>query len=159
MREGGEELTGFLGGGAELRALIKKHGGVHKKTVKTYNMHIFHYPYDPLLPVYYNNNHKFLWNKMDKKMLNDTKLFEKIEVAWFSIEDMKKRRREFRNFYQEIVDELVKDQSNICRFLEQPMVVPRVFVQRTNIIKGHKQSRKFKGGKNRKNKTMRSVIV
>jgi hypothetical protein len=159
LREGGEELTGFLGGGAELRALIKKHGGIHKKTVKTYNMHIFHYPYDPLLPVYYNNNHKFLWNKMDKKMLNDTKLFEKIEVAWFSIEDMKKRRGEFRNFYREIVDELIKDQSNICRFLEQPMVVPRVFVQRTNIMKGHKQSRKFKGGKNRKNKTMRSVIV
>ena len=75
-------------------------------------------------------------------MLNDTKLFEKIEVAWFSIEDMKKRRGEFRNFYREIVDELIKDQSNICRFL-----------------KGHKQSRKFKGGKNRKNKTMRSVIV
>lgn len=174
LREGGEELTGFLGGGVELRALIKKHGGVYKKTVQTYNAHIFHYPYDPLLPVYYNNNHKFLWNRMDKKMLNDTKLFEKIEVAWFSIEDIKKRRGEFRNFYREIVDEILKDESKIRQFLEQPMVVKhhvdathpakrddnqRVFVQRTNIIKGHKKSRKIKGGKNRKNKTIRSVIV
>lgn len=117
LREGGEEMTGFLGGEKELRALIQKNGGVYKKTVETYNAHIFHYPYDPNLPVYYNNNHRFLWNKMDKKMLNDTKLFEKIEVAWFSIEDMKKRRGEFRNFYQNIVDEIIKDQTKIRQFL------------------------------------------
>ena len=66
-------------------------------------------------------------------MLNDTKLFEKIEVAWFSIDDIKKRRGEFRNFYQNIVDEIVKDESKICRFL----------------TKGHKKSRKIKGGKNK----------
>jgi len=117
LREGGEEMTGFLGGEKELRALIEKNGGVYKKTVETYNAHIFNYPYDPNLPVYYNNNHRFLWNKMDKKMLNDTKLFEKIEVAWFSIEDMKKRRGEFRNFYQNIVDEIIKDQTKIRQFL------------------------------------------
>jgi hypothetical protein len=76
---------------------------------------------------------------MDKKMLNDTKLFEKIEVAWFSIEDMKKRRGEFRNFYQNIVDEIIKDQTKIRQFL----------------TKGHKQSKKIKGGKNRNNKTVR----
>ena len=142
LREGGEELTGFLGGKKELRALIQKHGGVYKKTVELgtqYNAHIFHYPYDPNLPVYYNNNHRFLWNKMNKKMLNDTKLFEKIEVAWFSIEDMKKRRGEFRNFYQKIVDEIIKDQTKIRQFL----------------TKGHKQSKKIKGGKNRNNKTVR----
>jgi 8-oxo-dGTP pyrophosphatase MutT (NUDIX family) len=139
LREGGEEMTGFLGGEKELRALIQKNGGVYKKTVETYNAHIFHYPYDPNLPVYYNNNHRFLWNKMDKKMLNDTKLFEKIEVAWFSIEDMKKRRGEFRNFYQNIVDEIIKDQTKIRQFL----------------TKGNKQSKKIKGGKNRNNKTVR----
>lgn len=131
MREGGEELTGFFGGATELRALIKKHGGVYKKTVETYNMHIFHYPFDPLLPVYYNNNHKFLWNKMNKQMLNDTKLFEKIEIAWFSIADMKKRRGEFRNFYQEIVDALIQDERNIKKFLS----------------KKHRQTLKHRGGR------------
>jgi len=119
LREGGEELTGFLGGKNEIHSLIKKHGGVYKKQVETYHLHIFHYPHDENLPFYYNNNHKFLWNKMDKKMLNDTKLFEKIEIAWFSIDDMKKRRREFRNFYQQIVDELVKDERNIKKFLSK----------------------------------------
>lgn len=119
LREGGEELTGFLGGETELRALIKKHGGIYKKTVGSYNLHIFHYPHDENLPVYYNNNHRFLWNRMDKKMLNDTKMFEKIEIGWFSIEDMRKRRAQFRSFYQNIVDEIVRDEKNIRGFLSK----------------------------------------
>ena len=117
LREGGEELTGFLGGETELRSFIKKNGGVYKKTVGAYNMHIFNLSYDANLPIYYNNNHKFLWNRMDKKMLNDTKMFEKIEIGWFSIADMKNKRNDFRKFYQDMVDFIIKDQANIMKFL------------------------------------------
>lgn len=74
-----------------------------------------------MLPEYYNNNHRFLWERMDKKMLNDTKLFEKIEVGWFTPEDMVARRSEFRGFYQEIVDKILADKAGIRTFLRKCM--------------------------------------
>jgi 8-oxo-dGTP pyrophosphatase MutT (NUDIX family) len=121
LREGGEELTGFLGGEDELRSLIKRSGGVYKivlpKGEHSYNIHIFNLPYSPDLPKLYNSNHDFLWKRMDKKFLNDTKLFEKIEIQWFSLSDMKKKRNQFRSFYREFIDLLIKDQAQIKRFL------------------------------------------
>jgi hypothetical protein len=87
--------------------------------------------YDENLPKYYNQNHRFLWDKMDKKLLNETKLFEKIEINWFSVDDMKKRKHEFRNFYQELVDLFLGDMENIKRFLEK------------KIKKSNRKTRKF----------------
>jgi hypothetical protein len=55
---------------------------------------------------------------MNKKILNDSKLFEKIEIQWFSIEDIKKRKSEFRKFYQEIVDRFLGDLEKITRFIK-----------------------------------------
>ena len=117
LREGAEELTGFLGNKQELKSLIKKNGGTYKITHNNYHTHIFHLDYDENLPKYYNQNHHFLWSKMDHTTLNDSKLFEKIEIGWFSIEDMKRRKKEFRHFYQEIVDKFLEDQDNIQKFL------------------------------------------
>lgn len=121
LREGGEELTGFLGGEDELRSLIKRSGGVYKivpgSEGSSYNIHIFNMPYSPDLPKFYNANHDFLWKRMDKKFLNDTKLFEKIEIQWFSLSDMKKKRNQFRSFYREFIDLIIKDQAQIKKFL------------------------------------------
>jgi len=119
LREGSEELTGFLGDKNQLKKLIKVGGGIYKIIHNDYHVHIFFMQYDENLPKYYNQNHTFLWEKMDNKLLNDYKLFEKIEINWFSIEDMKKRKKEFRNFYQEIVDLFLKDIENIQKFLEK----------------------------------------
>jgi len=121
LREGSEELTGFLGNKNEIKRLINKGGGVYKIMHNQYHVHIFFMEYDENLPKYYNQNHRFLWDKMDKKLLNETKLFEKIEINWFSVDDMKKRKHEFRNFYQEIVDLFLGDMENIKRFLEKKM--------------------------------------
>jgi len=67
--------------------------------------------HDENLVNYYNNNHKFLWNLMDKNTLNDSKLFEKIEINWFTEKEMIKRRSEFRNFYQKFLDVIVADKN------------------------------------------------
>jgi hypothetical protein len=56
---------------------------------------------------------------MDKNVLNDTKLFEKIEIDWFSMTDLTRRKKEFRNFYQEIVEKFIADKENIRRFIEK----------------------------------------
>jgi 8-oxo-dGTP pyrophosphatase MutT (NUDIX family) len=148
LREGGEELTGFLGGKDELRSLIKKSGGTYKivpqskRENSSYNIHIFNLPYSPDLPKLYNANHNFLWKRMDKKFLNDTKLFEKIEIQWFSLSDMKKKRNQFRNFYREFVDLLIKDQAQIKKFLVKGMTKTRKLYSGSRI-----------GGRNRKTRT------
>jgi hypothetical protein len=124
LREGGEELTGFLGDAKQIGALIKKNGGhmhlLHGHKDSGYNVHIFCLPYSEDMVNYYNNNHRFLWNKMDKKYLNDTKLFEKIEIKWFSVDEMRKRKSEFRNFYQDVVELLLSEKTNIQRFIQNP---------------------------------------
>jgi 8-oxo-dGTP pyrophosphatase MutT (NUDIX family) len=117
LREGGEELTGFLGDGKSIQKIIKKNGGVYKLVNKTYHVHMFFLEYDENLPKYYNQNHRFLWDRMNHTVLDESKLFEKIEINWFSIEDMKRRKKEFRNFYQEIVNDILSDFENIQKFI------------------------------------------
>ena len=118
LREGGEELTGFLGDGKQIQKMIKKNGGIYKLVHNTYNVHMFFLDYDENLPKYYNQNHRFLWDRMDRSLLSKTKLFEKIEIGWFSIEEMKTRKSEFRKFYQDIVDDFLNDMENIKKFAE-----------------------------------------
>ena len=117
LREGSEELTGFLGDEQALRSTIRKNGGFHKMTFDTYHVHAFYLPYDENLPKYYNQNHHFLWERMDKENLNKTKLFEKIEIKWFSIDDMINNKSEFRIFYQEFVDEFIKHETILKKFV------------------------------------------
>jgi len=117
LREGGEELTGFLGDGKQIQKIIKKNGGTYNLTHDTYHVHMFFFEYDENLPKYYNQNHQFLWNRMNHSQLSKTKLFEKIEIGWFSIADIKRRKKEFRGFYQEILDDILADVENIQRFI------------------------------------------
>jgi hypothetical protein len=119
LREGSEELTGFLGNKKELRKLIKKNGGTYHVLIGTYHVHMFHLPYDENLPKYYNRNHMFLWNKMDKFMLNDSKLFEKIEIQWFTLKDMKQRKSEFREFYIKMIDHFISIEDDLKMFLQK----------------------------------------
>ena len=118
LREGSEETTGFLGNSKQLKAHIKKMGGPFVLTHNKYHVHIFWMDYDAKLPTYYNNNHQFLWSKMDHQILAETKLFEKIEMEWFRLDDMRSRRSEFREFYREILDLFIEKQAEIRAFLE-----------------------------------------
>jgi len=119
MREGAEELTGFLGNETMIRNHIRNNGGVYPINHNDhYHVHIFYLEYDENLPKYYNNNHHFLWEKMNTNYLSKTKLFEKIEIKWFSVKEMKERRNEFREFYREILDKFIMDISNIEKFIK-----------------------------------------
>lgn len=46
LREGGEELTGFLGDGTDVRKLIKKNGGIYEIIHNDYHVHMFRIDYD-----------------------------------------------------------------------------------------------------------------
>ena len=121
LREGGEELTGFLGDNKDIRKLIQKNGGTFNIDCNEYRVHMFYLPYDENLPKYFNQNHKFLWERMDQNILNNTKLFEKIEIQWFSIDDLnqQKTKSKFRHFYQEMVDLFIKKADLITTFVEK----------------------------------------
>ena len=118
LREFTEETTGFFGNTNDVRKLVKKKGGFYKFVHDTYNIHIFKLDYDEKLIDYYNKSHKFIYdNVKDHTFLKSTKIFEKIEMKWFSPQEMKKRRSEFRLFYQEILDKILKDLPKIKKFI------------------------------------------
>jgi hypothetical protein len=124
MREGSEELTGFLGNPNQLKSHIKKNGGTYKivnvdpeDPERVYTIHVFQFDYDPLLPEYYNRNHQFLWNRMNKRDLNSSKLFEKIEIDWFCETELKRRMSEYRPFYRKMVRRLIAELPEIRKFL------------------------------------------
>ena len=125
LREGSEELTGFLGTKVELKKQLRKTGMYKIKHTfndaekNTYIVHIFPFSYDEGLVKYFNNNHSFLWKRMNKHMLNDSKLFEKIEIDWFCEDDLLKRIDEYRPFYADIVKEIIQHKEKIRAFMKQ----------------------------------------
>jgi len=117
LREGSEEMMGILGNQKELGNLIKKNGGVYKLCYEDYHIHVFFLEYDENLTKYYNNIHQFVWKKMDHKLLYETRIFEKSEIDWFSINDIKTQRKSFRHFYTNMLDIFIDEYDNIYKFI------------------------------------------
>ena len=117
LREMAEETTGFFGNAKDIKKLVKQNGGVYKLNHNNYHVHIFNMSYDPLLPFYYNNNHKFIYEKLDHGYLKKTMIFEKIEIKWMTVSDMKKQKSKFRKFYQDIVVKIIEEEQKIKQFV------------------------------------------
>jgi len=124
-REGSEELTGFLGDTSDIKKLLRQYG-THNIDYKsqghtTYRCHIFPMEYDDLLPHYYNNNQLFLQKRLDPTVIRDTKIFEKTQIQWFSFDEIKQKKKQFRSFYKNIVDLILKDQIQIDHFIRKSL--------------------------------------
>ena len=121
IREGGEELTGFLGSDADVKKLLNKYGTYNidykSEGYSTYRCHIFPMIYDEKLPYYYNNNQQFLQKRLDQKVIENTKIFEKTQIKWFSFDDIKKHHNKFRSFYKNIVHLILGHKSAIEEFV------------------------------------------
>ena len=125
VREGGEELTGFIGSSDDIRKLLKKYGTVNvdylTKGYSTYRCHIFPMAYDEKLPFYYNNNQQFLQKRMDPAVIRDSKIFEKTQIQWFDIEELARRRNEFRDFYRNIIDLILGKKAEIIAYAKKSL--------------------------------------
>lgn len=153
-REGSEELTGFLGTKEMLRKRLKQTGTYkivyefppEKKDEKpnTYTVFVFPFDYDESIVEYFNNNHAFLWDRMDKKLLSRTKLFEKIKIEWFCEDDLKKRGAEYRSFYRDIVDLIIEHKPNIRKFITSRCKTKTI---RKMSSFSHKRTQNYRGGK------------
>lgn len=123
IREGGEELTGFLGDDKDIKKLLTQYGNYHidykSEGYSTYRCHIFPMNYDPFLELYYNNNQKFLQKRLPKNIIRNTKIFEKTQIKWFSFDDIKKDIKYFRKFYQNIISLILNNKNQIEEFIKK----------------------------------------
>jgi 8-oxo-dGTP pyrophosphatase MutT (NUDIX family) len=153
VREAGEEFTGFLGNDAEVRKMLARYGtyNIDYKTDghKTYRMHIFPFEYNHWLPYYYNNNQRFLQKRLPPKVFKTTKIFEKAEIRWVPVDDLKRMRPQFRSYFQNIVDMMLAQQDSIKTFIK-----PRVALLK-KYSKKHLKKGTEKKAPGHKNKTRR----
>ena len=121
VREGGEEMTGFLGSSDDIKRLLKRFGTFNldyksDNGYGTYRCHIFPMAYDDYLPHYYNNNQRFLQKRLPSSIIRNTKICEKTQINWFDINELAKRRSDFRGFYRNIIDLIVENKTELEKF-------------------------------------------
>ena len=119
IREGGEELTGFLGSDDELKKMLSKGTYNIDYAPSDYRMHILPFPYDTALPHYYNNNQKFLQKRLDPEVIKKSKIFEKAEIHWICVDDLAKMIPQFRKYFQKIVELILADKDKIKQFVSR----------------------------------------
>jgi len=123
IREGGEELTGFLGNDNDVKQMLQKHGvyTLDHKSIghKPYRTHIFPFVYDEYLPHYYNNNQRFLQKNLPDNVFKTTKIFEKAEIRWICIDDIKKMLPQFRFWYKSIINKILSQKDEIKKFIKK----------------------------------------
>lgn len=114
IREGCEELNGFLGCGKKLAKLAKKNR-VSEATYEHYTTYIFQVAYDEKLPQYFSSNYKFVRHRLNNIVKKDNGLFEKSEIKWFSFDELRETKRKFRPFYRNIVNEILSQEKEITK--------------------------------------------
>jgi len=117
IREGAEELNGFLGSGNKLSTIVNSNKLLTIHYHK-YTIYVFLTNYDTNLPLYYNNNYDYLNVKLSpiikpSPTLKHTGLLEKKEIRWFSYNDIIVEHNNFRQFYRPILDIIIKEYPNI----------------------------------------------
>lgn len=153
-REGAEEITGFLGEKKDIKKILKKYGTFNidyddpSGKYGTYRCHICPIEYDEYLPRYYNNNQVFLQKHLNHEIIRDTKIFEKTKIKWFSFEDIKRNKKYFRKFYQNIVEMILNNKKNIEKFIFSKFKMNN----KTKIKKNKKNNKFIKKNKTKKNK-------
>jgi len=117
IREAQEEITGFLGDDKDIKKMMKQ--GTFNIVHNDYHMYICLMPYNDYLPLYYNNNQRFLQKKLDPKIIETSKIFEKSEIKWVSADALMKMRPQFRSYFKEFVDILSQKKVEIMKFAKK----------------------------------------
>jgi len=106
-REGAEELNGFFGSKADFEKYILKNKIDEVAYDKRYT-YLVKAEYDEKLPFYFNNNYKFIYEYLKGHVEHPTNgLFEKSEIKWFTVEDLKRERNIFRDYFRNIIDIII----------------------------------------------------
>ena len=121
VREGAEELNGFFGNQREFRALLLKNQ-VLKLTYDTRVTYLMRADYDERLPLYFNNNYRFIKETANLRAIAahpDNGYFEKSHVRWFTLEDLKRERGAFREYFRNFLDMIQYRAPEIRRLMQK----------------------------------------
>jgi 8-oxo-dGTP pyrophosphatase MutT (NUDIX family) len=109
VRECCEELDGFLGSSNEIKQLIKNNL-LTKLSLETYTSFLVYVPYDPNLPFYFNNHHKFIKAHLPH-LIGKNGLFEKRQIKWMSIAELSQKRTQFRHYYRPMLEQIIAHEA------------------------------------------------
>ena len=120
IREGVEELNGFLGDETELEALVTSNL-ILSISYDKYTSYIFKTNYDKKLPTYFSNVNKFAEKHLkDEIDIEHNGLFEKKQIQWFPLSKLKEEKSQviFREFYKPLFNSILKNERFIINFLQ-----------------------------------------
>ena len=114
IREGYEELDGFLGNKDELKNLVTNNL-LKKIEIDRYTTYVFFVDYEKIitLPYYFNNHRKFIEREINYKKKEG--MFEKSKIKLFSKSELIQNDDFIRPFYREVLDELLKCENQIIK--------------------------------------------
>lgn len=123
-RECSEEFSGFLGSRAEIKKMLNANGYMNlflpnpANKNKGYMVFMTLMDYNPYLIEYFNNHQKFIHQHLDKKIIRDSKIFEKTQIKWFTFDDIIKHKKQFRSFYKKIAKMLIDNRNEIENYVK-----------------------------------------
>lgn len=113
IREGYEETNGILGTMSDIKDILK-HNTLLKIGIEEYTSFIVKVGYDERLPYYFNNQQKFIKSHFPN-LINKNGFFEKRQMKWMTINDMKTKRKYFRGHYKSILDHIIKNERYLLQ--------------------------------------------
>jgi 8-oxo-dGTP pyrophosphatase MutT (NUDIX family) len=141
LREGSEEINGILGSAEQLRKQVKQNK-ISTIKFKTYTTYVYMMDYDSKLPFYYKNNYEFFSRYLPHvKHKKDNGLLEKSKIRWFTFEELKEEKKNFRSFYQNIVDLILK---------QEKMITDKMIQSNKTKTKTRRSKNTHRGRRNRK---------
>jgi hypothetical protein len=120
VREGAEELNGFFGNKHDFRALLRKNQ-LLKLTYDTRVTYLMRVDYDERLPFYFNNNYRFIKETSNLRAIAahpENGYFEKSHVRWFTLDDLKRERSVFREYFRNFLDMIQYRAPEIRRLMQ-----------------------------------------
>ena len=151
VREGAEELNGFYGNKRDFRALLLKNQ-VLKLTYDTRVTYLMRVDYDDRLPFYFNNNYRFIKETANLRSIAahpENGYFEKSHVRWFTLEDLKRERGAFREYFRAFLD-MIQYRAPEIRRLMQKKCKGKSHRQRSHRQRSHRQRSHRQRNKDRK---------
>ena len=121
VREGAEELNGFYGNKRDFRKLLQKNQ-LLKLTYDTRVTYLMRVDYDERLPLYFNNNYRFIKETANLRSIAahpENGYFEKSHVRWFTLADLKRERGAFREYFRNFLDMIEYRAPEIRRLMER----------------------------------------
>jgi 8-oxo-dGTP pyrophosphatase MutT (NUDIX family) len=115
LREGAEELNGFLG--SNMKSLVSKNKIMTLQTLnKCYVSYLFTIDYSSMLPIYFNNHHKFVEKHFAEVVTNTRNgYYEKDKIEWFTIDELKEllKKKQLRWFYEGIIKQVIANEKEL----------------------------------------------